>query len=114
MVTSFTNAAQSQYETVVAVGLGVDVGMGVLVAGTMIGGSGVWVGAANVSESMVCVTMACTVACGSVSVSGSRTCAATNEMGKIAIRLRTKIPKIIIIVLVDSFILYLSIFISRY
>jgi hypothetical protein len=77
-----------------------------------VGGSGVWVGAFNVNASMVCVTMACTVACGSLSGCEFRTCAATNEMGKIAIMPRAKIPKIIRIVLVDSFILYLSILFS--
>jgi hypothetical protein len=52
--------------------------------------------------------MACTVACGFVAGCGFNTCAATSVMGKIAIMPRAKIPKIIRIVFVDSFISYLS------
>lgn len=114
MLTSFTNATQSQYETAVAVGRGVLVGgTGVTVAGTevAVAGMGVWAGAFCVMAYMVCVTITSTVATESL-VAGCWDLIkgmAITVMGKQARIAKAKMPNKIRIELVVSFIVHLHI-----
>jgi hypothetical protein len=103
---------QSQYETVVAVGSGVFVGTGVFVTGTevAVAGMGVCVGAFRVMATMVCVTMACTVAAESTGAGCScwRSGEANTAIGKQATIARAIMPNNKRIELVVIFILHLQ------
>lgn len=113
METSLTNVTQSQYETAVAVGRGVLVG-GTAVAvggsGVAVGGTEVCVGAFCVMATIVCVTIAWTVANESTCAGwcGLTSGRAKMVTGKHAMAAKKMTPKMIRIELVVSFIAHLQ------
>jgi hypothetical protein len=112
MVTSLTNVTHSQYDTVVAVGRGVFVGTGVLVegSGVAVAGMVVCVGAFWVTAYIVCVTIACTVAAGSLGAVcvGLTNGRASMVTGKHAMIAKAKMPNKIRVEFVVSFIVHLQ------